>query len=287
MRNTDSSTRNFSIDVLRGLSIVLVVVHHLALPFRLPLAQSVIADWLPRRVISALGYSGYASVYVFFVLSGFLIARRALLEYGSLDRINARQFYLRRCSRILPLFFALLAMLCLMHWLQVPEFVINNPNQSLGGALGSALTLQLNWYEGQTSWLPGAWDVLWSLSIEEMFYLLFPVLCLLLPRQLLILSLLCFVLSLPYTRAALDGRSIWQEKAYLPAMSAISLGVLCAILANAWQPSKLFAKLLLGLGVTALCGALLFAVELWRALSHSSLLWIAASAAQSRLPAQY
>ena len=101
--------------------------------------------------------------------------------------------------------------LSVLHWAGVPGFVIDKPGQSLAGAWFSALGLHLNWYEGRTGRLPGNWDVLWSLSIEELFYLAFPLLYLLLPRPWLMFSLAALVLSLPWTRGALDGQEIWRR----------------------------------------------------------------------------
>ena len=273
-----SVPRNFGLDVLRGIAILLVILHHLALDFRLPLAPTFLAEWLPRRVLGAIGYSGYEAVFVFFVLSGFLIAQRGIKQYGSLSGLDWRRFYLQRASRILPLLLVLLAVLATLHVAGVPGFVIQREDQSLGGATLAALTFHLNWYEGQTSWLPGAWDVLWSLSIEEVFYLLFPLLCLGLPRGLRVVVLLVLVLSLPWTRAALDGQDIWQEKAYLPGMSAIALGELGAELAAHWRPSRGCAWAFAACGVIGLLGMLLMGGELWRLLRHASFLLLIGAA---------
>lgn len=172
------ASRNPGIDLLRGLAIVLVVFNHLGL--RIPLEKSALAAVLPGWLLNRLNWNGYEAVYVFFVISGFLIAGNALRRWGSLAAIDARAFYARRFARIVPCLLALLAVLSVLHLRGVPDYVIHRPGQSLPRALAAALGLHLNWYEGRTGYLPGNWDVLWPLSIEEAFYLGFPLACLLL-----------------------------------------------------------------------------------------------------------
>jgi peptidoglycan/LPS O-acetylase OafA/YrhL len=172
---------------------------------------------------------------VFFVISGFLIAGNALHRWGSLRHIDIRAFYARRFARIVPCLLALLIVLSALHLLGVDDYVIHREGQSLSGALFAALGLHLNWYEGVTGYLPGSWDVLWSLSIEEVFYLAFPLLCLLIRRDAVLIALLvALAISLPWTRGALEANEIWQEKAYLPGMSAIAIGVI-----GAWLMTRL------------------------------------------------
>jgi peptidoglycan/LPS O-acetylase OafA/YrhL len=59
-----TATRNTGIDWLRGLAILLVIVHHLALPFRLPLRHSLLGAWLPTRLIDAISFNGYEAVFI-------------------------------------------------------------------------------------------------------------------------------------------------------------------------------------------------------------------------------
>ncbi|MCB9705503.1 MAG: acyltransferase [Myxococcales bacterium] len=266
--------RNPGIDALRGLSVALVVVHHVAI--RIPLGETALGELLPPRVVHALAFSGYEAVFLFFVISGFLITTHSLRRWGSLAAIDARAFYARRLARIAPTLLVLLGILALLHLAGARHYVIDGPEQSLGGALFSALALHLNWYEGQTGWLPGAWDVLWSLSIEELFYLAFPVLCLVVGRLrgLLTLVLVGLALSLPWTRAALaDATEIWQEKAYLPAMAAIAAGVVAGLAAERWPaPSRGITTLALALGGAAIAAVLLAARELWPHVGYGLLL---------------
>ena len=271
-----AATRHHGIDRLRGLAIVLVVLHHIGL--RIPLRETVLADWLPRRVLDALNYNGYEAVFVFFVVSGFLIAGNALDRWGDLARIDLRALYARRASRILPLLFLLVAVLALLHGLGVPDYVIHRPGQSLAGAVASALGLYLNWYEGHTGYLPGNWDVLWSLSIEEVFYLGFPLVCLLTRRpRALVPLLLLLAASLPWSLAAIDGNEIWKEKAYLPGMAAIAMGVLGALWVHGRPPRAWVARLMRWSGAGVLALVMLAMPWLWRWLHDGVMLLLVAA----------
>ncbi|MEO7477665.1 MAG: acyltransferase, partial [Lysobacteraceae bacterium] len=270
--------RNSGIDLLRGLSILLVVIHHIGL--RIPLKKTDVGAYVPHRLLSALNYNGYEAVFVFFVISGFLIAGHALRRWGDLASIDAKAFYSRRFARIVPCLIALVIVLSALHLIGFDDYVIHHAGQSLPRAIFAALGLHLNWYEGSTGYLPGNWDVLWSLSIEEVFYLGFPLLCLILRKQtLLLIVLAALALSLPITRAALAENEIWQEKAYLPGMAAIAAGVIAALAAHRFDAIALpVRRVLCAIGLIGIACNLLFGSVLWPLIGNGLMLVLTLSA---------
>lgn len=275
---THPSVRNAAIDLLRGLSILLVIVHHIAL--RIPLKEGALETFLPRSLLNAFVYNGYEGVFLFFAISGFLIAGNALERWGSLDRIDVRAFYIRRGARILPSLVLLMAVLSVLHLCSIPDYTIQGEGQSLPGALLSVFGLYLNWYEGSKGYLPGNWDVLWSLSIEEMFYLAFPLFCLFVRRRgALVVMLVLLVLSLPITRAAIVDNEIWQEKAYLPGMAAIAMGILAALAARRYPECRAgWRRILCALGCSGIAANLLFGNLLWPVMGDGLMLLLTLSA---------
>ena len=87
---------------------------------------------------------------------------------------SVRAFYQMRFARIAPLLLALLAILSALHFAHVRHFIVPQTTGGLGRALVAALTFHINVLEARRGYLPGNWDILWSLSVEEMFYLFFP-----------------------------------------------------------------------------------------------------------------
>ncbi|WP_232309535.1 acyltransferase family protein [Luteibacter yeojuensis] len=264
--------RSPGIDLLRGFSILLVVVHHLGL--RIPLHKTDAGLWLPTFLLKGLIYNGYEAVFLFFVVSGFLITRHVLERDGALARVDWRAFYARRVARIAPCLLALVAVLLACHAAGVPRYIIDKPGQSPLGATLSTLTFTLNVYEGRTGWLPGGWDVLWSLSVEEVFYLAFPLVCLTLGRtRWLVPALALLVLSVPFTRAAIVDNEIWQEKAYLPGMGAIAAGVLAALgVTRFGLPGPRARRVLVAAGVAATALVMFSGGWLWRAVHEGYML---------------
>jgi len=242
--------RSAGIDVLRGVCVLLVTLHHIHLRFRLERFD--VKTLLPDPIARVLFWSGYFSVITFFVISGFLITTLSLRRWTSLERIPIAQFYWLRCARIAPCLLLLVLVLSLLHLAGVPGFVIPPERSSVGRAVLAALTFHINWLEGHRGYLPGGWDVLWSLSVEEVFYLSFPVMCVTLrSARVLLVPLLALLVIGPFNRIALAGRDPWEDYAYLSCMDGIACGCLAALLASRRRLSLRVLRSMLGLGVGA------------------------------------
>jgi peptidoglycan/LPS O-acetylase OafA/YrhL len=225
---TSSRPRLDGIDVLRGLSILAVILLHVNI--RIPLDKSPAGQLLSRDVLRVVLWNGYNGVIVFFAVSGFLITTNCLQRWGSLRAVAIRGFYRLRFARIAPLLLALLLLLSVLHFARIDGFVIDSSRVSWAQAVFSALTFHLNWLEAQHGYLPANWDVLWSLSVEEMFYLFFPLACYGLRRgPALIVLLLSFVAVGPFARTVMTQNEMWADHSYLSCMDAIALGCLAAI----------------------------------------------------------
>ena len=230
-RLSAAASRIDQIDVLRGISILAVIVHHINL--RMPLNKTPLGEFMPPALVNDLGWNGYNGVIIFFAISGFLITTTCLRRWKSVGEIKVKQFYQLRFARIAPMLFTLLVLLSTLHLLHVPYFTIDPSRSSLPRALLAALTLHVNWLEAHHGYLPANWDVLWSLSNEEMFYLFFPLLCRFVRRRAALISIFAaFVLMGPFARI-LSHNELWANHGYLSCMDAISLGCLAAMAADA------------------------------------------------------
>jgi peptidoglycan/LPS O-acetylase OafA/YrhL len=216
------------VDLLRCLAIVFVLLNHVNM--RLFLAHIPYTRGLPSQLMASLIWNGQRGVQIFFAVSGFLITSTTLRRWSSLSSRSVRQFYQLRFARIAPLLLLVLALLSALHAAGFHDYVVEDGTVGLRRALIAALTFHINVLEASRGYLPGNWDVLWSLSVEEMFYLVFPLLMWLGGRgKPLVALLLVFVVLGPFARTVwAGGDEVWEEYSYLGGMDAIALGCLTA-----------------------------------------------------------
>ena len=235
--NLTINQRNIGIDILRGVSILLVILLHVNIHFGLK--TSFLKDLLPPKLFSFLFWNGFYGVVIFFTPSGYLITSSIIKRSGSLSSINLRKFYWFRFSRIMPSLLALLLVLSILHLTGVHGYVINPSKTSLARAVFSVLTFHFNWLEIQIGYLPANWDVLWSISIEECFYLIFPVVCFFLKKDWhFAFIVLVFLFVSPWARVELFPNNDLAYKSHLGSIDAIALGCMTAILLHRLSISR-------------------------------------------------
>lgn len=178
-----ASQRFRGFDGLRAVAILLVVSWHGALASRFPVEA--------MGALRPIVMTGWAGVDLFFALSGFLITSLLLREERHNEGVTGapwfslRAFYLRRVLRIMPVFYVVFLLATFVFSLALPSY---HGRQVLH--VGSWLGLWpyatfwgnyfVNWPSltaGHRVWNPGeGYTVLWSLCVEEHFYLLWPAL---------------------------------------------------------------------------------------------------------------
>lgn len=168
------------VDLVRLVSILLVFAVHLE-GAHLTLAHA------STELNAALTYvvrNGVYGVSMFFVVSGYVITRSVARRHPDLATLDLRNFYVRRASRILPtlLLSTALGIACLATFAvgktRVP-YCFHNPRAVYDAPFWiSIFTFSFNWLRiarrGVTQTFGLHWDVLWSLAIEEQFYLVYP-----------------------------------------------------------------------------------------------------------------
>jgi peptidoglycan/LPS O-acetylase OafA/YrhL len=269
--NPERSWRRLDgVDLLRGLAIFFVLMNHVNM--RLLGARVPYTAGIPPQLVSLFVWNGQFGVQIFFAVSGFLITSTTLRRWSALSRVSPRDFYLLRFARIAPLLLLLLAILSGLDFAHVKDFVVPANRGGLGRPLLAALTFHVNLLESRHGYLPGSWDILWSLSIEETFYLFFPLLSRFFGRgKLLTAILLVFAVLGPFGRTVF-AHGLWREYSYLGGMDAIALGCLTAILVTRTRFSTLVLRMLAGGGAAILVFILGFSGETYtRGLDRSGL----------------
>jgi peptidoglycan/LPS O-acetylase OafA/YrhL len=192
-----------SLDGLRAISIIFVLLAHL----------SGTRHFVKSDVFEIYGNVG---VRIFFVISGYLITTLLLKENDRRGTISLRDFYIRRAYRILPAAYAFMLPIIVWQWRALRETSIL-----------AAVTYTSN-YIHDGNWILGH---LWSLSVEEQFYLLWPLTLLLCFRSRRVV-LLCAIAAGPPFRIIFW--LLWGhrglEHPFPVVMDALAVGCLLAIL---------------------------------------------------------
>jgi len=177
--------------------------------------------------------NGDMGVCFFFVLSGFLITYLLLEEKNKNGRINIKNFYLRRVLRIWPLYFFIVALCLLVFPLFENHFIADFPIRITIKDLDPAfyLTFTGNFdyiYNGVTNFLIG---ILWSISIEEQFYVLWPLVIAFIPRKHLMFTFICIIVAAVYFRFYYaGGKMVIINFHSLSRMSDLAMGGVIALL---------------------------------------------------------
>jgi len=151
------STFRPDVEGMRAIAVTLVVAFHAGVPFI---------------------QGGYVGVDVFFVISGFLITGLLIADIGKSERLSLTTFYARRIRRLLPLSTVVLVFVAIMAVLIIPPLT----RADIGGDINAAALWYANiHFAAQSTSYMSAVDqspVLhyWSLSVEEQFYVIWPLL---------------------------------------------------------------------------------------------------------------
>jgi peptidoglycan/LPS O-acetylase OafA/YrhL len=246
------------VDVLRGLCILSVLLHHIHLRFKL--GKYPVDDVLPETLNQVLFWTGLYAVIAFFVISGFLITGISIRRWGALGEVHTGRFYRMRAARIFPCLLLLLSVLTALHFLELPGGEIYDTRPSIWRYIAGALTFHMNWLDGTYGWAPPAWGTLWSLSVEEVFYIAFPLVCLLIrSEKVLPWALLVLIILGPVNRVVFADDQPWGAYAYLSCMDGIAFGCLAALVTARVELSEktlrlsLIAGALMALAIIVFC----------------------------------
>jgi peptidoglycan/LPS O-acetylase OafA/YrhL len=235
------------LDGLRALAVMAVILYHADL------------RWMP---------GGFLGVEVFFVISGYLITSLLLVEWRRRGRIDLKDFWLRRARRLLPALFMLIGAT-----LTFAVLFLSHEVASLRADALAAIGYVTNWYLVlvQKSYFevvgrPSLLRHLWSLAVEEQFYLLWPLLFTVAmrrwSRRRVLLAVLVAAAASTLLMAILYQPKVDPSRVYYGTDTRAAGFLIGAALAFVWLPGQLQGRasranalLLDGVGLGAL-GAL-------------------------------
>jgi peptidoglycan/LPS O-acetylase OafA/YrhL len=158
---SSANRRNTNLDALRAIAVLMVLGRHAGMAIEIAHASNVFTAYCERI--------GWAGVDLFFVLSGFLISGLLFGGYQDHGKLDISRFYIRRGLKIWPAFYALIAAGLLVD-------VLRPGKHFSGHALLSELFFVQDYFRS-------IWGITWSLAVEEHFYLLLPLVLLVMLRR--------------------------------------------------------------------------------------------------------
>lgn len=188
-RTLAKNERIAELDGIRAIAIWMVLLFHSIFAFY---DSPATLKFLPGPVLHILSL-GFLGVDLFFVLSGFLITG---ILFDAKDRpFYFRNFYARRIRRIMPLYFTVVAIWACLYRRFWQYFLLSS-------VFGANLAMPLHIP------IPHGPGVLWSLAVEEHFYLLWPIAVLLLNRRAFLILSITIFLGCPAVRAVFAARGM-------------------------------------------------------------------------------
>ena len=243
--------RNAPIDVLRGVAIGLVLIHHFNIAY--PLGGG---------LIHRVARNGNYGVTMFFAISGFLITSNALARWGSLEAIGVATFWRRRAARIGPTLVLLMACVNVLAMSGLARFG-NQGGVSWGMADLAAFGFWMNVLMGHAGWFNYVLCVLWSLSVEEVFYLAFPLLAAGLRGRWFGWFLVAVIAVGPVWRGLHADDEYGLLYAYLACFDGIAIGCAARLLAGRFRPGVAL-QVAVGAAMVALyLGAPIWETAVW------------------------
>lgn len=214
------------LDVLRFFAFFAVFVHHWIKFYDEP------------GVLGVVGKAGAFGVDLFFTLSGYLITRLLLRERDETNDINLKAFYVRRTLRIWPLYYFSIALAFIISQLPTsitgaPPFVANifAPMPPIGYLFMAIFVYNFNFYGSLLTNPPPFMTQLWSLSVEEQFYLFWPWFARYMPRRWVVVVPILMIAVACVVRATVNfnmDRLMWNYT--FVRLDPIAVGILIALL---------------------------------------------------------
>jgi peptidoglycan/LPS O-acetylase OafA/YrhL len=243
------------LDSLRGVAILLVLFFH---GFGFQFAAAKVPRLAHLFVVATM--PGWVGVNLFFVLSGFLITGILLDSKHRPDYY--RRFYTRRALRILPAYYALLLILLVSPW--TGWFWHRQMSWQFIGLSFIYLSNMAGFFG-----VPVQYAALWSLAVEEHFYLLWPTVVRSLSRRAVACSAIAIAVACPLLRAIAYKLGLQYGAAYTWLVAdGLAAGSLLGLLSRSWLADrgrmKRVAIVCMAVGVTLIAAGIPFGILLGR-----------------------